>query len=171
NEEARRLIPTAHLSYPLQQDGERFPFVAPLAKGFHPPDLTRTELFAANMEGVAYLERYAYELVEYLSGEKVKSIYTAGGGSRSHTWLTIRSSVLNLPIYKMKNVSGALGAAILAASLVGFSSLTAAARAMTQTEKKVLPEKNLAAEYEMNYRRFIALLGEKGYIRKETLHA
>ncbi len=171
NDDARRLIPTGHLAYPLQQEGERFPFIAPLAKGFQPPGLTRTELFAANMEGVAYIERYAYELVEYLSGEKVKSIYTAGGGSRSDTWLTIRSNVLNLPIYKMKHVSGAVGAAILAASQVYFSSLTAAARAMTQTEKEVLPGKNLAAEYESSYRRFIALLGEKGYIRKETLHA
>lgn len=61
------------------------------------------------MEGVAYLERYAYEMIEGLTNEKVKAVFTAGGGSNSETWLKIRSNVLNLPIYKMKYLSGGAG--------------------------------------------------------------
>ncbi|SIN73352.1 FGGY-family carbohydrate kinase [Chitinophaga niabensis] len=168
NEAAAKLIPTGHLIYPLLQQGERFPFVAPQAKGFETAGLPDAARFAASMEGVAYIERYAYEVIEQLSGEKVKAVFTAGGASNSETWLTIRSNVLNLPIYKMKYVTGASGAAILAASKTHFSSIMAAAAAMTQTEKQVNPDAALARAYERSYQAFISILKEKGYISGHT---
>lgn len=171
NEHARRLIPTPHLAYPLQRGGERFPFIAPHARGFQPTGVSHAELYAANMEGVAFIERYAFRLIESLSGENVKAVYTAGGGSNSETWLTIRSNVLNLPIYKMRNVSGAVGAAILAASKTHFSSVIAAVENMTQVEKVMRPDKDLTRAYESRYRDFVSLLHKKGYIEKEPLHA
>ncbi|MRG44798.1 carbohydrate kinase [Chitinophaga sp. SYP-B3965] len=165
NEAAAKLLPTGHLIYPLLQQGERFPFVAPQAKGFETEEgLPAEARFAASMEGVAYIERYAYEVIEHLSGEKVKAVFTAGGASNSQTWLTIRSNVLNLPLYKMKYVTGASGAAILAASKTHFSSIMAAAAAMTQTEKQVNPDAALAQAYESSYQAFISTLKEKGYI-------
>ena len=170
NAAAKKYIPTQHFAYPLRQEGERFPFISPDARGFQPEDLSRTELFAANMEGVAYIERYAYEIIENLSGEKVKAVYTAGGGSKSDTWLTIRTNVLNLPIYKMKHVSGAVGAAILAASKTHFSSVIDAAASMTQVERRVHPDSKLSQQYDINYRKFLRLLMEKGYI-KNQIHA
>lgn len=168
NEAAAQLIPTGHLTYPLLQQGERFPFVAPQAKGFEAEGLPAAARFAAGMEGVAYIERYAYEVIEQLSGEKVKAVFTAGGASNSQTWLRIRSNVLNLPLYKMKYVTGASGAAILAASKTHFSSIMAAAAAMTQTEKQVNPDAALARAYERNYQAFISTLKEKGYISDHT---
>jgi D-ribulokinase len=162
--QASLLIPSGHLAYPLQQKGERFPFIAPEATGFLPEGLSQAEQFTANMEGVAYIERYAFEMIEKLSGEKVKAVFTAGGGSKNNTWLLIRSNVLNLPIYKMKNVTGAVGAAILAASKTHFTSLIEATRALTRIEKEVQPTKDLAAKYEQNYQQFIKLLQEKGFI-------
>jgi len=168
NKEAGRLIPTNKLAYPLSQQGERFPFVAPQAKGFKPDNLHTAELFAANMEGVAYIERYAYDMIKKLSGEELKAVYTAGGGSNSDTWLKIRSNVLNVPVYKMKHVTGAVGAAILAASKTYFSSVIEAAQALTQIEKEIRPEASLVIQYEKNYRAFIQLLQEKGYIKNEV---
>lgn len=162
--QAATLIPTAHLSWPLMQQGERFPFVAPQARGFETPGLSPAERLAAGMEGVAYIERYAYTLIRQLSGEPVKVVYTAGGGSNSPLWLSIRSNVLNLPLYKMKHVTGAVGAAILAASKTCFSTIMEAAAAMTQTEKEVHPEEALVAAYEAGYSRFIQTLKQKGYI-------
>ncbi|GGD64492.1 FGGY-family carbohydrate kinase [Paenibacillus nasutitermitis] len=53
-------------------------------------------MFASRMEGVAYLERLSYKMIESLSGEKVTRLYTAGGASKSLTWLTIRSSVMGM---------------------------------------------------------------------------
>ena len=163
---ASNMIPTGHLAWPLLQDGERFPFVAPTAKGFKPPGLEGEELFAAYLEGVAYIERYAYEQINILSGETVRQIFTAGGASNSNTWLLIRSSVLGLPIRKMENVSGAIGAAILAASGTYYKSLTEAANAMTKEETLVKPSVPLAKAYEKSYHEFVNLLKEKGYIKR-----
>lgn len=161
------MIPTGHLSWPLMQQGERFPFIAPQARGFEAPGLAPAERFAAGMEGVAYIERYAYTMIAQLSGEAVKAVYTAGGGSNSANWLNIRSNVLNLPLYKMKHVTGAVGAAILAASKTCFSNIMEAAAAMTQVEKEVHPDPALAAAYNAHYSRFIQTLKQKGYIPEQ----
>ena len=168
NQAAAHLIPTSYIAYPLQQAGERFPFISAIARGFAPDGLSEAELFTANMEGVAYVERYAYELIESLSGERVSAIYTAGGASNSDTWLTIRSNVLNRPVYKCVQVTGAVGAAILAASRTYFQSLTEAAQALTQIEKTIQPNEELVQAYEKNYRAFIHTLWEKGFLTKES---
>lgn len=164
HEATRLLIPTPHLVYPLMQQGERFPFVAPQARGFAPAGLAPAERFAASMEGVAYIERYAYDRIAQLSGEKAKVVFTAGGASDSDLWLTIRSNVLQLPIYKMKHTTGATGAAILAASKTYFHTIMEAAAAMTQVEKAIYPDDALAAAYEKQYHAFIHTLKENGYI-------
>lgn len=168
NAAAAELIPTGLMAWPLIQQGERFPFIAPEAKGFAPSGLSDGERFAANMEGVAYIERYAYDMIRQLSGERIKAVYTAGGASNSEVWLTIRSNVLRLPIYKMMHVTGAAGAAILAASQTYYTSLTEAGRAMTRIEKEILPRPEMTAAYEEGYRNFLKILQEKGYIREET---
>ncbi len=166
---AAALIPTHHLSYPLRQKGERFPMLAPMATGFEPMGLSLEEKFTANMEGVAYLERYAFELIKQFTNEEINAVYTAGGGSNNEVWLKIRSNVLNLPIVKMKHVSGAVGAAILAASNTYFSSLIEAVEQLTCREKEVFPETELAAQYNKNYQQFIALLTSKGYIKEKQM--
>lgn len=167
NVAAAQLIPTGKLAWPLMQDGERFPFVAPQARGFAPGEIKEAELFAAYLEAVAYIERYAYEKIMGLSGEKIEQVFAAGGGSHSDTWLIIRSSVLGLPIRKMKNVSGAAGAAIVAASQTHYNSLTEATQAMTEPEKLIQPHSTLAVAYEKHYHRFINALKEKGYISQQ----
>jgi sugar (pentulose or hexulose) kinase len=106
-------------------------------------------------------------MIEQLSGEPVKAVYTAGGGSNSASWLSIRSNVLNLPLYKMKHITGAVGAAILAASKTCFSNIMEAAAAMTQVEKKVHPDPALVAAYDANYAKFIQTLKQKGYIPEQ----
>ncbi|SFG80980.1 FGGY-family carbohydrate kinase [Pedobacter insulae] len=170
SEAAAKLIPSNNFSYPLRQKGERFPMLAPHAVGFEPAGLSMEEKFTANMEGVAYLERYAFELIKQFTQEDINAVYTAGGGSNNETWLKIRSNVLNLPIFKMKHISGAVGAAILAASNTYFKSLIEAVAQMTCIEKEVYPEAILSNNYNNNYHKFIALLTSKGYI-KNKIHA
>jgi sugar (pentulose or hexulose) kinase len=161
SELAENLIPTGKIAYPLLQAGERFPFIAPQARGFAPEGLSREEAFAAKMEGVAYVERYAYEMIEALSNETVEAVYTAGGGSSSDLWLRIRSSVLNKPVYKTRHGSGALGAAIVSASQTFYSSLAEAASFMVQHEKIILPEPLLVEAYRGGYERFLEVLRRK----------
>ncbi|RNL87206.1 carbohydrate kinase [Sinomicrobium pectinilyticum] len=165
--EAADNIPTGKMSFPLVQKGERFPFIAPEAVGFSPDDISRAILYASNMEGVAFVERMAYTLAQKLSGENIEAVYTAGGGSNSPLWLKIRSSVLNLPVYKMKYTSGAFGAAVLAASQTFFGTLTEAGKELIRMEKEVLPDTGLNEAYERQYEQFLRLMETKKYIKQE----
>lgn len=165
NIQAEKLMPTNYIAYPLRQEGERFPFIAPGARGFEPEGLSKAERYVANMEGVAYLERYAYEIIEQLSGEKVSTVFTAGGASNNDIWLTIRSNVLNKALYKMKHVSGAVGAAVLAASQTYFNSIVEAVKQMVLIEKELYPHPELAEKYEHNYQEFLKVLRAKNYIK------
>lgn len=164
NAAAAALTPTGRIAYPLIQKGERFPFVAPEAQGFGPEEVSKAVRYTANMEGVAFAERYAYELIESLSGERVEAIYTAGGGSNSDSWLQIRSDVLQRPVYKMKHVSGAVGAAVVAASNTCFGNITEATAALTQAEKQVLPRAALQQQYSDQYGLFLEAMKERGFI-------
>src|SRR3546814_2336735 len=103
DEAAAGLVPTGLLAWPLKQTGERFPFIAPQANGFGPTGVSPAQRFAAGMEGVAFIERMAYELITQLSGEHIAAVYTAGGGSNSDTWLRIRANVLGCPISKCRD--------------------------------------------------------------------
>jgi sugar (pentulose or hexulose) kinase len=161
--EARGVIPTPWIVYPLTGEGERFPFIAPLAKGFEPDGLSEVHRFAARMEGVAYLERLAYELIEGLSGETVDRVFSAGGGSRSETWSMIRANVLQKPVLQMCHPEAAVGAAILAASRTSFESLEAAARAMTTLARAVEPG-DLGESYAAGYGQFVEQLRGRGFL-------
>lgn len=164
--EAAALVPGRYLAWPLMQKGERFPFVAPDAVGFAPKGLSDESLFAAYMEGVAYIERYAFERITQLSGEAVTRVFSAGGATSSDIWLQIRSSVLNVPLIKTKNVSGAAGAAVVAAAGTRFSNIREAASYMVHAQKTILPEKKWVDAYNIRYRSFIQLLKEKKYIHE-----
>jgi sugar (pentulose or hexulose) kinase len=164
--EAASLIPTGIIAWPLVQHGERFPFIAPQARGFAPSGLSAGQRFTAGMEGVAFLERYAYDRVRRLSGEPINGIFTAGGASKSNTWLTIRASILRLPIKKMTNDTGAAGAAILAASQTQYANLVEAGCAMTRLETIIHPNPELARRYDALYSQFIHTLQDKGYIKQ-----
>jgi sugar (pentulose or hexulose) kinase len=160
---ARGAIPTPWISYPLVGEGERFPFVAPHARGFEPNGLGELERYTARLEGVAYLERLAYEMLEDLSGEQVDRVSSAGGGSRSDTWMTIRANVLGKPVVRMRHADAAVGAAILAASTTIFDGLGDAAAAMTRLDHEVEPGA-LVDAYQVGYERMIAALTQRGYL-------
>lgn len=162
-EAAKQHLLSEHLAWPLLQQGERFPFFAPNARGFW-PEGDKEEMFAACMEGVAFIEKYAYDRIESLSGEKVEQVLSTGGGSKNATWLKIRSNVLNRPVAKAKNVSGAAGAAILAASNTCYASLEEAAKAMAKPEYVIEPIQQWVAPYEEKYRFFIETLKAKNYL-------
>ena len=164
NQKAEKYIPTGKLSWPLKQKGERYPIMSPQAIGFYAENISKEELFASNLEGVAFIERLAYENIEELSSEKIKAVYSAGGGSNSDLWMRIRASVLNVPIFKCKEASGAFGAAIMAASKTYYKSLMEAAGQMTQIEKRIDPEPTLQRSYELQYKRFIQKLKELKYL-------
>ncbi|GAB3662570.1 FGGY-family carbohydrate kinase [Echinicola sediminis] len=163
------LVPSGHLHYPLRQKGERFPFMSPRAEGFCPQGLSEEEIYVSGLEGVAFLERNAYDVAKELSGENIEAVYTAGGGSQSNLWLRIRSSVLGLPIYRMKYISGAYGAAVLAASQTQFENLVEAGEAMVKKDLEVFPDEILIGKYKEQYQEFKECLLDKGYLTAENI--
>lgn len=77
---------------------------------------TRAHVYRAIIEGIAYELRRLKEVIEELSGSKVKELRVGGGGSKSDEIMQITADVFNLPASRMhtSNLS-ALGAAIDAA--------------------------------------------------------
>lgn len=159
--------PTGLVAYPLVGKGERFPFHAPDARRFligTPRD--RDELFAAYLEGVACLERLAYETLEDLGAPVGDTISSAGGGSRSDAWLQIRADTLGRRVQRPALTGAAMGAALLAASLAEYGVLTAAVRAMVRVERAVEPRPDLTAAYSEKYTRFRDECTRLGYLTR-----
>lgn len=158
-------LPTDLIAYPLVRQGERFPFVAPQAKGFVDGiSQNLFERFAAKLEGVAFLERLAYETLEDLGAGVGKTIYVTGGGARSDIWLKVRASVLGRRMARPSVGEAAMGAALLAASQTLYRSLDEAVQRMVSIETIVEPEPDWGTIYEERYQQFCTACRTRGYI-------
>ena len=157
--------PTQVVAYPLVGRGERFPFRCADAEGFMLGEPgSRLELFAAYLEGVACLERLAYATIEGLGAVIEGPIISAGGGARSDAWLQIRADTLDRPVSRPAVTGAAMGAAILAASLERYGSVTEAAGAMVRVEREVRPRRAMTDAYAAKYERFLAECRRRGYV-------
>ena len=62
---AAERLPIDGVAYPLIRAGERFPFLAPEARGFFVPELSDpADRYAACLQGVALVERLGYEVLD-----------------------------------------------------------------------------------------------------------
>ena len=159
--------PTGLVAYPLVGRGERFPFLAPDAEGFllgEPRD--RDDLFVAYLEGIACLERLAYDTLSELGADVGDGVFSAGGGSKSDAWLQIRADVLGRTVLRPALTGAAAGAAILAAGLERYEGLEDAARAMVRIEKEVAPRPQFAAPYDEKFARFREECMGRGYLER-----
>lgn len=158
------LKPASAFYYPLKMKGERFPFISGDAEEFvwgEPAD--RGELFQAGLEGVAFIERYAYEKIEVLSGSKVKKVFSAGGGNKNKKWLNIRANILDKPVLVSEKAGGAMGAAMVGASGEVGGGLQGAVDHLLGSMEIFHPTPVMVAEYERRYQKFIRILKSKGY--------
>jgi len=161
--------PTGLIAYPLVGEGERFPFMNSHARGFlvgEPRD--RDELYAAYLEGVACLERLAFETLQRLGASIGDTVFTVGGGSRNDAWLQIRADMLNRAVCRPALPGAAMGAAIIAAAMERFGSLTEAARAMVHTDHEAHPRPEFVEPFEEKYGQFKAQCVERDYIPRQA---
>lgn len=157
--------PARVVEYPLRREGERFPFVAPAARGFllgRPAD--DAERHRAALEGVAFLERLALERAASLGLRVRGPLAAAGGGSRSEVWSRIRATVLGRPLRVAERAETAFGAALLAAVGTTHPDLASAAAAMVRPGRLVEPVAAEAARLEESYRRFTGELRRRGWL-------
>ena len=167
NAAAARIIPTSLLVYPLVRRGERLPFVDPEAEGFVTGDHTsREELYAAYLEGVAYVERWCLEMMEGLGAHVGEIVYSTGGGARSLEWMRIRASVLKRTVVRPKVTDAAMGAAVVAASHTIYSSLIEASERMIVPDVRIEPDDLLSRAYDERYLLFREECSRRGLGRK-----
>ena len=101
--------------YPLSVPGERFPLNEP---NYPPRLIPRPEsdivYFQAMLEGIAEIEKQAYELLHRLGAPYPKRIISLGGGAKNSAWTTIRRNKLSLEVVTATQTEAAYGAALLA---------------------------------------------------------
>jgi len=157
--------PTDLIVYPLARRGERFPFLVPDATGFC---LGASDdwavMYAAHLEGLAYVERLCYQVVTELGATVGDAVFVAGGGTGSEAGLQIRADVLGRRLIVPEVPSGAMGAAILAARGAAYGTVTEAARGMVRRSRVVEPRQALQEAYDGRYARFVAACRERGYL-------
>jgi sugar (pentulose or hexulose) kinase len=158
---ARAQGPIDAVTYPLTKAGERFPFVAPQAERFTlggtPDDL---HTYAAVLQGVAFIERLAFEHLETLGADPVRSVSLTGGATQSGYWNQLRADVLGVPVELPAVPDPAYGMALLAAS--GGKDLTGTARRMVRVDRVLEPGGQRLDDL---YGDFLAELDRRGYRR------
>ncbi|GAB3817603.1 FGGY family carbohydrate kinase [Kribbella italica] len=154
--------PVGATIYPLTKPGERFPFVAPEAAGFElgdvPDDLHR---YVGVLQGVAFIERLAFEHLTKLGAEAPRSVALTGGAVRSEHWNQLRADVLGVPVELPEAADPAYGMAVLAAS--GGTSVAETARRMVRIGRVIEPRPS--DRLTDLYGGFVAELDRRGYLR------
>jgi sugar (pentulose or hexulose) kinase len=156
--------PGPMLVYPLVGKGDWFPFWADDAEGFEQGDGDEADRFEGYLEGVAMVERMAYDTVLALGATIEGPITITGGGAGSPVWTRLRADVLNRPLTRAEVPEAAMGAAIVAASAGLHDGLSAAAGAMVRTGEPVEPDPDRAARYDERYGRFVDALAGRGWL-------
>lgn len=165
---------TSVLAYPLVSRGERFPFGAPAAQAFvRGEPANEAELFAALLQGVAFVERLCFEYVDLLGAPAGGELTLTGAATRSRAWCQLRADVLGRPLRLVEQSEAAVGMAILAASASAESArasagegtaVAAAARAMVRTREVIEPRADRAVALMASYLRFVAELRRRGWL-------
>jgi sugar (pentulose or hexulose) kinase len=156
---------TRVLAYPLVSRGERFPFAAPNARPFvlgEPAD--EAEHFAALQQGVAFVERLCFDLLDRLDVPTSGELTLTGGGTRSRDWSQLRADVLGRAVRLVEQPEAAFGMAVLAASSAGGSGLAATADAMVRTRERIEPRPDRFAPLMEQYLRFVDELEQRGWL-------
>jgi sugar (pentulose or hexulose) kinase len=103
--------------YPLLKPGERFPVADPaFMPRMEPRPTEDAEFLKAIFEGIAGVERLAYERLVSLGSPALGSIRTVGGGAKNGVWTEIRKRRLVVPFLPVLSEEAAAGAARLALS-------------------------------------------------------
>ncbi|TDD66160.1 carbohydrate kinase [Actinomadura darangshiensis] len=159
--------PAAALAYPLVPAGERFPFLAPDARGFR-LDGTGDEAddFAAVLQGVGYLERLCFDHLDLLGAPTGGDLTLTGGAARSEYWCRLRADILGRPVVLPRQAEPALGAAVLAAS-PGRDVAEVAGR-MVAVRTVIDPRPGRTGVFDGPYLRLVGELERRGWLPAET---
>ncbi len=121
-------------------------------------DTKKPQFIRAIFEGVGYMLRENLELIESM-GIEVQEIRSFGGGANSALWQQIKSDITWRKISTMKQTECAsLGAAILAAVVIGLYPDLESAATVNIVARSCIPNADTAAEYDKLYQRYQKVL-------------
>ena len=114
NNKAAALGVANFITYPLTVTGERFPIksssITNLMSAAPESDVME---YRGILEGIAFTERYAYDLLQKAGAKLSQTIYTTGGGAKSKLLSQIRANILNRPVAITNTTGSDMGAAFL----------------------------------------------------------
>lgn len=167
---AAALVPVAQVVYPLAGSGERFPFVAPQARGFGLAELdSDAARFAALCQGIAYVERLAYDVLGVLGADVSGPVSLTGGPTRNDWWNQLRADVLGRPVLLPESGQAAVGMAVLAAARPG--ELAQTAEAMVALREVREPDPDRSAQLLPGYHRLVRALADRDWLPRQTAEA
>lgn len=163
--------------YPLGGTGERFPFVAPDARGFiRTPDGRELPLQQSTVEelgavtvcssvlhSVAFTERLCFDTLTEAGFPVQGRIRIGGGAVRNERWNQLRADVLGRTLEATVNAEAGAGMAVLAAWASDDRPLPEVAAAMTTVRCTYEPG---TGGHDEQYARFRALLRARGWLAR-----
>jgi len=160
--------PAPGVTYPGAEVGERFPFVAPQARGFTTISSNLPAArFAGVLQGVAYVERYCYQRIVELGGAITEPLVFTGATTTNDYWNQLRCDVLGREVVIPRAADAARGMAVLAAAAPG--QLGATAVRMRRTARRYEPDGRRNQRHLDNYHELLHLLGERGWLTAHEL--
>lgn len=136
--------------------GERTPIQDPNARGVVVGltlDTTAGDLYRAALEATAFGVRHNVEVMR-AAGTAIERVVAVGGGTNGGLWTQIVSDVTGLPqVVPSKTVGASLGAAFLAAGIVGDPDI----RSWNAPAAVVQPDPEQHAAYSALYERYLDL--------------
>ena len=160
NKKAAALGVANFITYPLTVTGERFPIksssITNLISAQPESDVMA---YRGILEGIAFTERYAYDLLQRAGAKLSQTIYTTGGGAKSKLLSQIRANILNRPVAITNTTGSDMGAAFLslASHIKSGDDLTAQLMKMniSQIERfQPLQDEALSS----NYQKYLSLI-------------
>ncbi|MFI0451999.1 FGGY-family carbohydrate kinase [Actinomadura sp. 6N118] len=162
---ARGHEPARTLTYPLASSGERFPFVAPEARGFVlDKDADEGDRFASVLQGIGYVERLCFDYLDMLGAPIGGDLTLTGGSTKSTYWCRLRADILGRPVLLPEQAEPALGAAVLAAAASTGRRVAETAASMVRLRETIDPRPTHTARFDEGYLRLVAELERRGWL-------
>jgi D-ribulokinase len=159
-------LPSPTVCYLLRSEGERFPFLNPHAQTFFEGNpATGAESRAAQLQSLAFTERWGYERLEQCGLPVGNKIFSTGSAAGSPVLSQLRANVLNRQVCRGRYPVAALGAAILAATQVFFDgNLQTAIPKLTQVFETFSPQESESPKFQKPYHDFRAACTRRAYL-------
>jgi sugar (pentulose or hexulose) kinase len=159
-------LPSSHLCYMLPAKGERFPFLNPQAVTFFEGTAsTPGQSYAAQLQSLAFIERWGYERLRECGVTAGHEIYSTGSAAASPVLSQLRAQVLQRRVLRCLYPASAFGAAILAASETFYAGdLKEAITQMTKVHEHYDPDRAASEQFDVAYHSFRSACMRRGYV-------